>query len=114
MNFMLNNRKTKYLPESFKDINTPVLNATIVEEWGRWDGPTSGVCGVEGEQFYFHDVVESIWRWYSDKDCERSWRIFAVYDAPLKVVKNLRKKNKMYSDFVDALSDESEVIGIFW
>ena len=111
---MFNNRKTKYLTESFKDIDTPVLNATIVEEWGRWDGPTSGVCEVEGEQFYFHDVVESIWRYYSKDDLERLWRIYAVYDAPLKLVKKLRKKNEKYVDFVGALEDESEIIGIFW
>lgn len=107
-------RKTKYLPESFKDIDTPVLNANIVEKWSIYDGPLSGICEVEGEQFYFHHIVESIWRYYSEDDLERLWRIYAVYDAPLKLVKKLRKKNEKYVDFIDALDDESDVIGIFW
>jgi hypothetical protein len=44
--------------------DSPVLTGVkVIERWGYWDGVMSGICEIHGQQFYFHDIVESCWRY---------------------------------------------------
>ena len=47
----------RYLKPEFRT-NTPVRDATIVEEWDVWDGPLYGICEINGGHFFFTEILE--------------------------------------------------------
>ena len=78
------------------------------------------------EEFYFDDIVESIWRYFNKmwdytnsegeekyyQHVKRLWRIYAVYDLDLDKLR--AKKFKDYAERKDYLEEYGNIIGIFW
>ena len=103
--------------------DTPVFrNVKIVRRITYWDGPMSGACEVNGQQFYFDTLVESVWRYYNKQYKEalegkkfqlvsRLWRIFAVYDLKLEEIEPMPKNGKERAVW---LADKGNIIGVFW
>ena len=88
-------------------------NVKLIEVWNYYDGPLYGICEVDGHKFFFQDKVFDIWRYYSEDDHERLWRIFAVYDIDVYKAREMTS-NALRAEWNSELYDTSEVIGIFW
>jgi hypothetical protein len=92
---------------------TPVLpNVKITDVWGYYDGPLSGICEINGQSFYFMDVIFDVWRFYKDDTHQRLWSIFAVYDISIEEARSVVKGSR--TGWQAEIEDVSDCIGIFW
>lgn len=109
----------KFKVKSYKG-ETPFLNVKITHEYDKWDGVLAGTCSVHGQEFFFVDIVESVWRNYADDDddydADRLWRVYAVYDIDLSEMNKIfeRKDGNRRITWRQHLASNSNVIGIFW
>lgn len=108
--------KRIFLGDKF-NTTTPVLpDVEIVEVMAVWDGPLFGICKVHGKNLFFMDLIESVWRFYSENDYDRLWRIYGVYDLPVPECRKIigEYEHKPRSEWQNEITECSECIGVFW
>jgi len=103
----------------WEDKGVLLKGVKVTERWRYWDGVLSGFCEIEGQEFFFKEVVWDVWRYFDrafsvnidgeesrvEQDCERYSRVYGVYSVKPEIVRE-KKEGKW-------LDEDHQIIGVF-